>query len=252
VVENQLSVVPSTYNTNTCLNQFGYTPTFLTMSTTYNFNYPILQAMGCFGNRFELRCPVGQLIRIYAAYYGLQPATNLNYCATNPSGGPTLCYRPDSFVRIMDQCENTTACSITASTFNFGDPCLGYANKQYLIQYQCVDTPVLASTISQCKINSTGSSICPALTDPVNQKEELWCDPTVMSIECDPGKVIMIRCAWYGIDANIKCSGFTSGAPVCYSQSSYDLVYSTCNGQNSCTFDGKLFICKVETELKIT
>jgi hypothetical protein len=238
-VVNPPSVVPSSYNSNACQYQYAYTPSFLTSTTIYNFNYPIFQAMGCVGNKLELRCPTSQLIHIYAAYYGLQPSTNTNYCGTNADGGPVLCYRPDSYNYLVATCENKTVCSVSVNSALFGDPCSGYANKQYLIQYQCVDKSALISQVDACPINSTTMSICPALSDPVNQQAQLWCDPTIMSIVCDSGKVISILCAWFGIDPNIQCPGFSAGVPIWYSLASYELVYDTCNGQNSCMFDGE-------------
>ena len=142
-------------------------------------------------SRLQIQCPTSQLIHVFSAYYGLQPATNTNYCAVNSYGGPALCYRPNSFSIVASSCQGRNNCSLTITSSRFGDLCLPYTNNQLMVQYQCVDTAAY-SAISACPINSTALSICPALTDLSTQSARLWCDPDVMTIQCSAGQVIQI------------------------------------------------------------
>jgi hypothetical protein len=189
-----------------------------------------------------VRCPENQVIRVHSAYYGLQPYTNTDLCAKNPSNGPISCYNLNTTKEfIIERCENRNICQILINTNNFGDPCNDFANKQFFIQYQCMDQPMYNDMIlAQCALNDEVSSNCPILTNTSIQFERLYCEGIDASITCPSDKVIKILCAWYGIDPYKRCAdGFYLGAPTsCFSKKSLDLVYSQCNNQESCTFSG--------------
>ena len=191
----------------------------------------------CTGTTFDIKCPTGQYIYIYGGYYGLQPSTSTATCTTNPSA-PAMCFRKESLYTLRNECENQTECEILVTTNYFGDPCLGVANKQLFIQFQCLD-PANILALSNCPSNSN-FSVCSPLTNSTTQFQKQWCEPTTMYINCTSGKVINILCAYYGIDTNYKCSGgFYTGAPdACYGLDSYTLVLSKCQGKTNCSFSG--------------
>lgn len=235
---NPKSIVPSSFNTNTCPKNYVFEPTSLSLTKIYNYEFPIMQNIVCFGARFELKCPTNLLIHIYSAYYGIQPSTNTNYCITGKVIHQ-VCYREVTYTNLAELCENRNSCGATVTDAFFGDPCSGSKNHQLFIQYQCIDL-AKKSEISICQTNRTRASICPALSNPGTQFQQYWCEPDVLRISCSSGRVIRVLCAFYGIDPNIRClGGFYFGAPsTCYSSSSFTQIETECNNKQSCTIFG--------------
>lgn len=109
-----------------------------------------------------------------------------------------------------------------------------------VLQYQCVDETAL-TTISDCPINSQFPPICPPLSSPSNQNQQIWCEPSTMLIECSANQVISILCAFYGKDPNYHCPGafYSPSEPTyCYSQSSMQKIRSQCNDKRTCQLSG--------------
>ena len=198
------STTPSSYNSNTCPTDLLYISSFLTLSSSYRFQYPVLQEVICTGSSFELRCPKSQRIHIISAYYGIQSDTS-TACSTNPT--PVgMCYRSSTVDSIISVCESNSTCKLLLTSSNFGDPCIGQTYKQMLVKYQCLD-PSTYTTVSQCPKYTNLTSICPSLSSSGAQYEQKWCEPATMTITCSGGNVINIVCAFYGIDPVIKCNG---------------------------------------------
>ena len=230
-------MVSSSYN---CRQIDSYVPSFLTLSQSFYYGYPIYQQIICFSQpitRFSLVCSPNQYIHILSGYYGIQSQT-LTRCVTDTSSIPTMCYNEIIFGLINNTCEYQNNCSLIVSSNTFGDPCYGF-KKQIFIQYQCLDLITL-NTINQCPITATNiTRNCPTQSEN-NTKVNIFCEPTIMSLQCTSPYVIRIICAFYGIDSVTRCSGgYYYGAPSsCYSNSSQTLVINSCNGKRSCILNG--------------
>ena len=90
-------------------------------------------------------CPTGTVIHIYAAYYGIQRATQ--QCDGVNTTEPTACYYKAAFDQINTTCEYRNFCqldTVAASLATF-DACPNYENKQLFVQYQCLE--VVSKTI---------------------------------------------------------------------------------------------------------
>jgi hypothetical protein len=86
-------------------------------------------------------------------------------------------------------------------------------------------------------VDSEAPQICAAINDTVTQ-EQVWCDGDSATIDCG-SQSIEIVCAFYGIDQTVMtpCGlQYLPYHPKCYFSSSFDLVKSQCNNQNSCSF----------------
>ena len=108
------------------------------------------------------------------------------------------------------------------------------------MQYQCVDSAVDTSIVSQClATNNNLTSICPTLTS-TSQYQKLWCDLTAFSISCPTSTVISILCAAYGIDPLLRCGSYYTGAPTaCNSFDAYNKVRTACANKQTCTLSSK-------------
>ena len=100
-------------------------------------------------------------------------------------------------------------------------------------------TNITNSTVFNNTIYNQTSTACPLQTDPTIQTS-IWCEPSLMSLQCSSPNVIQIVCAYYGIDSSYKCpGGFYYGAPAsCYFLSAGQKVFSQCNDKTSCTILG--------------
>ena len=214
-----------------------YVPMFLN-ETLLSFEYLITQQIGCVGSVLVLTCPVGSVIHIYSAYFGIQMNTYVQACFINSGEQPTMCYLTQSFDYINSTCEYQQICSVAADPDLLGDACAVYTQKELVVQYQCVDSNVLNTTINQCYKGSSlmAPSICPTLKP--GQNEQTWCEDSVMNITCENNKKIKILCAFYGLHPSIgsSCSSMSSLAhiPVCYFQSSFSILSSICLDKSSC------------------
>ncbi len=182
-----ISLIPSDYNSINCSQLSVYTPQFPNIFTTYYFNYPMQQVIVCGDAKFQIRCPLGQLIYIYAAYFGLESTTNLNYCVMTSGSlsstiASTTCYSQQAFAYTSGLCTSQSRCSIRANAASYGNPCVSFATSaQLMVQYQCVDSATMGF-ITQCGLNTTAASICAPLNDTSTQLEGFWCDPLSVSI----------------------------------------------------------------------
>ncbi|RNA02935.1 rhamnose-binding lectin-like [Brachionus plicatilis] len=228
------SIIPIDYNSNDCPTQSIYSPKFISLTNSYNFEYPINQIIVCPGSKLELKCPSSQLLHVFSAYYGIQPDTNTFSCSKK-SSLHEICYFDLTFSNLTTICEKKTSCEITVNVGSFGDPCINSKNKQLFVQYQCLDT-INYDLVNTCDLNKNKSSICPDKSGA--QHEIMICDSKPFSIECPNGHLISILCAFYGLDPNLRCPGtFYYGAPsACYSKQSHDLVIENCHGKQNCTF----------------
>lgn len=105
------------------------------------------------------------------------------------------------------------------------------------------------SEVAKCSSSSSSVSktprlapICRPLTASNLQKEQVWCEPSTMSIECPRNQLIRILCGFYGIDPTHSCPGaFKSGAEptYCYSNSSYERLIAECDGRRKCVLSGE-------------
>lgn len=146
---------------NECQNTSIYEPRVLTHSTSLYFRYPIAQTVGCYGSKLELRCPIGQHIRIHSAYYGNQLSPN--YC--NPTMD-SVCFRSLSSDFVISTCENKTRCELLVTERLLGVPCPAeVASNQLLVQYQCLDEFVFEEINDTCHDvdNTRLESICPSI-----------------------------------------------------------------------------------------
>ena len=226
------------FNSFKCPSISPYTPSFLTLSNSASFGYPIHQVIACEGSIMNLQCPNGEFLHINSAYYGIQSSTASD-CVSITKHSPSICFNKNTFNRISSVCENHQSCSVIITSNNLGEPCFKY-KKQMMIQYQCVNTNAL-SLIKKCPIDQNIPSICPPLTDPDKQYQKIWCEPSVMSIACGANQNIKILCSFYGIDPNFECSGaFRSNSrpTACYSQSSSEKIARACSGKRTCSLSG--------------
>jgi len=130
---------------------------------------------------------------------------------------------------------------ISANTVVFSDACPNYIQKQLLIQYQCVSSYGLNSTINQCNsVNSTAPLICPAVSSGVaNSNSQTWCQGSTMNITCNTNQTINIICAYYGLhpalSSSCGISSLSPNIPVCYFKSSLTYVTTTCTNKTTCS-----------------
>lgn len=182
--------------------------------------------------KLSITCPADRTIHIYSAYFGIQSNTPTECVTSNKAGTTSDCFNKVVFDNINTTCEGKQTCSLDIRIENFGDPCF-LLNKQLFIQYQCVNASI-SSLINSCTSSQNYGQICSKTTESNSQ---YWCNnDNVMRIDCGPGKVIQMSCAFYGIDQSYQCpGGFYSGAPtVCFSQTTRMNLTSLCNGQQAC------------------
>jgi hypothetical protein len=199
-------MIPSSYTYQGCTNNTAYSvyqPTLATLSTMYNYGFPIVQEVVCYGTTFVLKCPASQLISVYSVYYGIQAATNMNVCpassAVAVASQPAVCYRAITYTNMVALCQGNNSCRGTVNEASFGDPCIGFGNKQLFVQYQCVDSAAL-SAINACAAASSATlpSICPAYTAGVSAfNASYWCEPANMNITCTGGNVIQVMISFF-------------------------------------------------------
>ena len=105
------------------------------------------------------------------------------------------------------------------------------------IQYQCVDSYGLNSTIDQCNQNTIVPLICPTSSD-VSVLEATVCDAAnlPMNLTCQNGQ-IQVLCAFYGLHPALTGCILPTIVPVCYFESSFANVTSICDGQQSCSIN---------------
>ncbi len=241
MAQNDISLISSIYlNQNKCSTRSVYEPEFLnSLDSVYSNGYPIIQKIVCYGTKFELRCARNQKISILSTYYGIQSKTNTKICAESTPNEPALCYRNSTFNHLINLCNGITSCTQTVNELIFGDPCIGFNNKQLFIQYQCLDHDAFVK-INSCPINTKINSICHNFDRTKNKTvhTKYWCDAsTTAYIECDDSAVINILCAFYGLDPNLRCKNvdYTGAPTACYSNNSFEIVQHTCNGLSSCS-----------------
>ncbi len=229
---------------DTCPTDSAIVPSFLSDSSVTSFSYPIYQQVACQGAKLDLVCQSNTLIHIYAAYFGIQSTTNTECVTSNASEAPAQCYSPLSYSQIVSLCEYQNSCLLYASASGLYvvDMCPSYSSQQQLfVQYQCVDSSLFNYTVATCTAVTDVPTICPALDSSSSTNQGTWCDNalgegSILSINCPAGKTITIVCAFYGLHPSIStCNTQFSTSPVCYFQSSFTQVGSSCNGQNSCT-----------------
>ena len=243
-----------------CPSHSPYVPMFLSKNSLTSFGYPIYQTIVCYSSNsaFFINCPRNKFIHIYSAYYGIQDATSSDICGTttglqtapSPSSSSSsassssasssvLCYNQNTFDLINASCEYKQNCTLIVSTNYFGDPCLGFRNKQMFIQYQCLDTHDVDTyrAIKECPLNGNMSRICPVVND--TSVNEIFECTDFLSISCPANTYIQIVCSFYGIDPVLRCAGgYYTGAPTaCYLKSSSETIFSLCNGKQRCSLD---------------
>ncbi len=226
-------------NNSICSTNSPYQPLF---EYDFYFGYPILQIIACNDGKIVLNCPKDQFINIYSSYYGIQQNTQTDCTLTSTIESPSICYRSDSFNIIYSLCQNKTSCYLHANRAYFGDPCIGFDNKQLFIQYQCVDSSIL-TILNNCPKITKVDSICPSLTSS-SQYQKTWCDISNITLTCFNNKIIKILCAVYGIDPNIrKCGLYYIGAPTsCNSNSTLTNIKTACNDRTSCSLNSSKLI----------
>jgi hypothetical protein len=141
------------------------------------------QVILCGGDaKFQIKCPSTQYIYVYAAYFGIEPSTNLNLCVLPPASvtSTTTCYNQQALVYASGLCNGQNRCSLSVA--GFSNPCSGSVvfATQLMVQYQCVDFGAL-DLIMQCGLNTTAAAICAPLNDINTQYEAYWCDPLSVS-----------------------------------------------------------------------
>jgi hypothetical protein len=202
------SLIPSSYNLNSCPNNPIYQPSYLSTQTSYSYSSPIFQAITCYGGVLALTCPSGQLISIYSAYYGVQPDTS-SYCTlSSNTQAPASCFATSSFTTVKTQCQGLNSCTIGASSYYLFNPCnAAFASQmQLFVQYQCVNSTML-TLLSSCTPNTAMTSACPSSSDSSVQTK-IWCSIasfTASPLKCtSASQVLVIVCAMYGLDPNVN------------------------------------------------
>lgn len=231
-----------------------YVPSFLTPNQT-SFTYPIMQQIVCLGSEANLVCPLNTVIHIYSAYFGIQSATSVPGCFLGTLEKPAMCYYTKSSNYISTTCENKQTCAIVADTTILGDACPNSIEKQLLVQYQCVDSYALNSTISNCiTANATAPLICPSvnvtntnvssnltITANSTMNQQVWCDGQRLNITCANSRNITILCAYYGLhpalSASCGISSMLPDVPVCYFKSSFTQLNALCSNKRTCTIN---------------
>ena len=101
---NPKSIIPSDYNSNECPTRSIYSPKFITLTESYNFDYPINQVIVCLESKLVLKCPQTQVLHIYSAYYGIQADTNTLSC-DKKSSFHEICYFDLTYSNLTTSCE---------------------------------------------------------------------------------------------------------------------------------------------------
>ncbi len=243
---------------DTCPKASPHVPKFQANATASSLDYPIYQQIVCNVGKLILTCPqadgVPLVIHVYGAYYGIQHDTAVKQCLgalsgeIGPGGGeiPKMCFFSNTFAKMQTLCENKELCMIDASVNKLGDPCPHF-NKQLFIQYQCMDRSELQFLNANCGERVESKEIpfvCP-LAPNANATGEIfertWCDGSSMNIQCgfEGNETIEILCAFYGIHTSLTSCNIQNLAnpPICYLQSSFEYVATTCDGNSTCTID---------------
>lgn len=118
------SLIESSYACERAAPLLPSMPQFLSVERSVASGYPISQAVICNNAITILNCPVGQLIHVYSAYYGVQSDT-ATACVTVSPSAPSLCFSNYTLNRLNSMCEAKQSCSILVTSSNLGEPCLG-------------------------------------------------------------------------------------------------------------------------------
>ena len=217
-----------------------YVPVFLNNQSLTSFEYLINQQIGCLGSTIYLLCPAKSVIHIYSAYFGIQSTSSAPVCFIKSVQQPTQCYYTQSFDYINSTCEYQQSCTIFADPEILGDACPAYSQKELLIQYQCVDSDILSSTINQCTTDLSPPFVCPTLNS-TDIQQQIWCDGDTMNITCQNSKNINVLCAFYGLHPtlNTTCgiSLLSPNIPVCFFHSSFTFIQTLCSNNTSCLLE---------------
>ena len=253
ICQNKIELNSSAASTaDECLSFSPYEPTFISNSSWTYFGYPVYQQLVCQGSRLIILCPLHSVIRIFAAYFGLQLSTKSSTCLSSLSASildelPSKCYIPSTLTSIVEHCDSRQSCQLMG-TLN-EDFCPSFP-KQLFVQYQCIQPSALTVLADKCPRNLNQTQpppICQTISANNNAgvlsqqqlQSRTWCDGVTMSIVCPIGQTITVVCAFYGLHPSLAsvCSALQAlpNVPVCYFASSMRILSNLCNGQASCT-----------------
>lgn len=182
---------------------------------------------------------------MHGAYYGIQWPTTENSCIQTRRDIelPAMCFFPSTFDKLMSRCESNSTCVIEINRVAFGDPCPGYT-KQFFVQYQCIERTELTRIQSTCAPQQNMSIygmnyVCSNQNlSAGDHQEKTWCaHDHGMNIKCTEGRNIQIMCAFYGINHQVLSTCTipnAHNAPVCYFNSSLEVVKAACNNKTEC------------------
>ena len=152
---------------------------------------------------------------------------------------PAYSYYPSIFATINSTCEYQSSCTLKATTnwFQVSEAWSNPYNEQLFVQYQCVDSFGLNSTINQCNRDVSVPPICPSLSTDVSLLDATACDTdnAPLNLSCPSGQLIDIVCAFYGLHPSITRCVLPTDVPVCYFASALNNVTATCTGQQACS-----------------
>jgi len=161
----------------------------------------------CEGREGQLSCPEGSVVNVQEASFG---RLSSEICQTGsyavPRGG---CRAVKSLGIARAECNNQQSCSLTATHFVFGDPCVG-TSKYLNVVYSC------------------------------QPKEETYniniCEGNEGQLSCPKGSVVNIQEATYGRLSSEICPIGPHTVPTggCRAVNSLSLVRAECNNQQSC------------------
>ena len=222
--------------TGQCSNISKYEPEFLISPNVSNFEYPIYEKVICNGGKVVIKCLNSYFIHIFSAYYGIQFKTQTS-CIHQTTEVPTKCYFPSAFTKLSQTCDYKNECEINATSTFFNSTNLCHNSKQLVIQYQCISSYAL-NIISKCSSNNQIPLICPELNQNDSTiHQNTWCSISngTIIIKCRQNQTIDVICSFYGHHPYIKECSIPKDSPICYFNSSYEIVKKTCNGLNSCS-----------------
>ncbi|XP_038579130.1 L-rhamnose-binding lectin SML-like [Micropterus salmoides] len=98
--------------------------------------FPAIHLVTCEHSLAHLYCDDGQVIFVYGANYGRRDETTCSYKKTASETENVYCSDPTS--KVAESCNGKNSCTISVSSSEFGDPCVGtykYLEVAYVCEY---------------------------------------------------------------------------------------------------------------------
>lgn len=176
--------------------------------------------VACENTNLTLACSARKILRISYANFG---PLSKKHCSGEKKVETTSCKSNSTIMRLRKLCNNTTSCTVNASTKVFGEPCSG-TYKYLEVKYDCI-------------MKLEGDKIFWNRTQTKkNFLRLIACEHDTLHLKFPTSLVLKISYANYGRLSKKVCHGQNSARTTsCIAKSSMSHVKDTCHNKTSCS-----------------